>query len=402
MSDTQAYEAVTVASDGVTLTKRFEADEFPVPAIAFNFESKRSEPVTVTLSDVVPDDVAVEDLGFHPEYGSEYWTIDDDEISFEREIEPDTEYTTVYGIRATGTDNVEQFLTEPQFNKVNPPLEVDEGALVGDGSDAVKDVISGDADSVPGLDDVDDEDIETLNLNDPNGEGRAKAAPAQESEADEAESSSDDTADTQEEGPSEASQSVELSGDSLVAALAEELRNQNVTKDDVQLLRKAFDLVDDTDGTVEARVQKLQGDVSDVIAYTDALEEFLDENGTGEQMVEDFRSEISEFREQVESFDSELAELRETRASNEEQISSLSSDVESVEGTVGDVETTVDDVESTVGDLESELKDLTDELETVRDEMGNGDVDAQIADIHDEIKELKEWREQLSSVIGGD
>jgi len=115
----------------VTVTKRFEADEFPVPAIAFNFESRRSEPVTVRLSDVVPDDVAVEDLGFHPEYGSEYWTIDDDEISFEREIEPDGEYTTVYGIRATGTDNVEQFLTEPQFDEVDPPLEDDEGRSSG-------------------------------------------------------------------------------------------------------------------------------------------------------------------------------------------------------------------------------------------------------------------------------
>lgn len=392
MSDTQTYEAVTVASDGVTVTKRFEADEFPVPAIAFNFESRRSEPVTVHLSDVVPDDVAVEDLGFHPEYGSEYWTIDDDEISFEREIEPDTEYTTVYGIRATGTDNVEQFLTEPQFDEVDPPLEDDEGALVGDGSDAVKDVISGDADSVPGLDDVDDEDIETLDLKDPNGEGPAQTTDSDDGGDDESESA--DESSTSDGDATENATSVELSGDSLVAALADELRNQNVTKDDVKLLRKAFDLASEDDGSVQARVRKLQQDVTDVIAYTDALEEFLDENGTGGQMVEEFRSEVSEFRDQVEEFDSELGEVQNTASANEEQISSISSDF-------GDVESSVDDVEATVDDLESRLEELTGELETVRDEMGDGDVDEKIEGIHDEIEELKEWREQLSSVIGG-
>jgi hypothetical protein len=95
MSDSQQYEKVSVSSDGVTVDKRFEEDEFPVPAIAFELQSARSQTVTVTLVDRVPEGVAVEDLGFHPEYGSEYWTIDEDQITFERELEAGTEYTTV-------------------------------------------------------------------------------------------------------------------------------------------------------------------------------------------------------------------------------------------------------------------------------------------------------------------
>ena len=97
MSNSQEHEEVSVSSGGVTVVKRFEADEFPVPAIAFEFSSDRDGAVAVTLSDEVPDGVAVEDLGFHPEYGSEHWTIDEDEIRFEYELEPDDEYTTVYG-----------------------------------------------------------------------------------------------------------------------------------------------------------------------------------------------------------------------------------------------------------------------------------------------------------------
>jgi len=396
MSDSQAYEEITVASDGVTVIKRFEADEFPVPAIAFNFESDRTEPVTVTLTDVVPEDVAVEDLGFHPEYGSEYWTIDDEQITFEREIEPGSGYTTVYGIRATGTDNVEQFLTEPTISSVDPPLEDDEGNIVGEGSDAVKDVISGDADSVPGLEDAGDEDIETLDLKDPNNEG----APQQASQAAADDDGDDGDTDASANG-SASSASVEVAGDSLVGAMANELRNNEVTKDDVQILRKAFDLASNDDGSVVARVDKLQKDVNNVVAYTDALEEFLDENGTGEQLVEGFRDDVESLQAEIDQFESELSSVESTTTENDEQIDSLSEEVQSVEGSVESVESQVDDVESEIGDLEAELSDVTDELESIREGMSDGDVESKIEAIDDEIEELKEWREQLSSVIGG-
>ncbi|WP_225334148.1 hypothetical protein [Halomicrobium urmianum] len=393
MSDSQAYEEVTVASDGVTVTKRYEADEFPVPAIAFNFRSERGEPVTVHLSDVVPEDVAVEDLGFHPEYGSEFWTIDDDEIAFEREIEADSEFTTVYGIRATGTDNVKQFLTEPNLESVDPPLEDDEGELVGDGTDAVKDVISGDADSVPGLDDVDDEDIETLDLKDPNGEGGQRSN---------GQATADGQAGAGGQTAADAATTATAASGSVVEAMAEEIRNQNVDKEDVELLRKALDLAgDETSGSVQARVEKLQGDVSEVLAYADALEEFLDENGTGDQLIE-------EFRDEVESFESDLEEFRSTISDNEEAISELSDDVETVVGEVDDVGSQVDDVGSQVGDVESQVEDLEaqvedyeSELDELREQAAGEDVEERIDRISEDIQELQEWREQLSSVIGG-
>ncbi|MEF8775596.1 MAG: hypothetical protein V5A43_03710, partial [Haloarculaceae archaeon] len=178
MSDSQAHEEVTAASEGVVVLKRFEEEEFPVPAIAFKFENRRDEEVTVRLRDYVPDGVAVEDLGFHPEYGSEYWTIDQDQIRFERALEAHGDYTTVYGIRATGTDDVEQFLTDPEIEQVDPPLPEDEDIDLPDediipesDDEAVREVISGEAEEVPaqgGDEDSPDEEVETLDLSDPN------------------------------------------------------------------------------------------------------------------------------------------------------------------------------------------------------------------------------------------
>jgi len=182
MSDSQAYEEVTVTAEGVTVVKRFEEDEFPVPAIAFEFDSAREDSVTVRMSDSVPEGIEVEDLGFHPEYGSEFWTIDDDTITFERELEAGGSYTTVYGIRATGSDNVQQFLTEPAIEEVDPPLPegetVDQGDVIPESDDdVVKDAIAGDGE-IPGLEDEDEEDENdedvTLELNDPNNEGQAE------------------------------------------------------------------------------------------------------------------------------------------------------------------------------------------------------------------------------------
>jgi predicted nucleic acid-binding Zn-ribbon protein len=391
MSDSQQYEKVSISSDGVTVDKRFEEDEFPVPAIAFEIQSARSEAVTMRLVDRVPEDVAVEDLGFHPEYGSEFWTIDEDQITFERELEAGADHTTVYGIRATGTDNVEQFLTTPTIESVDPPLDDGDGSVVDeDSSDVVRDVISGDGD-VPGLEDDEeeadgtDEDVETLNLKDPSEPDDGGVA-----------GGSDGSGGVS--GESDGSVAVEDADvDSLVGALAAEIRNQNVDAEDVKLLRKAFDLAEDDKASVDARIQHLQTEVSDLLAYTSALEEFLDENGTGDEMIE-------EFREQVESFESELEEVREMASSHEESISEVEETVASVESSMDALQSDMDEVLDEVEDVRNEVEDVEDDLDDLEQQVGDIDVEdvrSDIEDIDDEIGELKEWREQLSSVIGG-
>ena len=408
MSESQNYEEVTVASDGLTVIKTFEADAFPVPAIAFRINSERSEVVTVTLTDDVPEDVAVEDLGFHPEYGSEFWTIDDDEITFEREIEADEQYTTVYGIRATGTDNVEQFLTEPTIKSVDPPLD-DDDDVVGTSSDVVRDVISGDTDSVPGLDDDadEDEDIGTLDLADPNGEqetnGEDEGTEAEETADDEAdaddeaevedeegedaaeESEPDDEAETEAEsetadGPKTATNG-EASVESVAATLADEIRAGEVADDDLELLADELDLGGGTNGAVDARIESLQTDVSDLEAYIDALEEFLEDNGTGQDLIEDVQSQLDEIQGQM---------------------SSVQSDIDINNQQVDDLDDTVGTIEDDVQSLKGDIKDLDDDVSDLEGDLSDVDnLDDRLEDLESELEDLNEWREQLGNVLGG-
>ena len=377
MSDSQAYETTTVVSDGVSVTKRFEADEFPVPAIAFNVVSRRSDTVTLRLVDAVPDDVAVEDLGFHPEYGSEFWDIDDDRITFEKEIEADTEYTTVYGIRATGIEDIELFLTEPEIESVDPPQDEDDS--IGGDNDAVGDGIPGESDTAPGHEDAEggedkgdaeDEDIETLQLKDPNGEG----PPQVDGEA------GDEAAD---------GEATPGTGN-VVAAMADEIRQNNVSAQDVKLLKRALDAVsgdsDSQSGIDTARINRIQGDIADLRAYTDALEEFLAENGTGDELLEEFGQRLDGFEAELDSFEAEISTAT-------EEIGSLDGEVDSL----GDG---LDDVEGSVDSIEGELDELAAEIEGLREEMNEGELDERLSAVESEVQDLKEWRDQLSSVIG--
>ena len=387
MSDSQTYEEVTASSDGVTVTKRFEEDDFPVPAIAFNVVSNRTEAVTIRLVDTVPEDVAVEDLGFHPEYGSEYWDITDDQITFETELDPESEYTTVYGIRATGTDDIEKFLSEPAIENVDPPFDGDEDAIVGSTDDAIKDVISGDSESMPGLEDEedaeseDDEDVSTLELADPGGSSEQVA---------EAE-----TATSEDEGEAEGA-AVDVEGGSVVAAMAAEIRQDNVSADDVKMLKRALDAVseDESSGANTARIQRMQTDIADLRAYTDALEEFLEEHGTGEELIAEFSERLDTFESDLEEYETEI----QTAKSTAEEARSTA---DSTSGEVAEVSTELDELEESLADMNEWVESVEADIEEVRDEIGEGEIDDRLSSLESDIEELNEWREQLSSVIGG-
>jgi uncharacterized coiled-coil protein SlyX len=411
MSESQNYEEVTVASNGITVIKTFEADAFPVPAIAFRIKSDRTEPVTVRIVDDVPENVAVEDLGFHPEYGSEYWTIEDDEITFEREVESEEQYTTVYGIRATGTDDVEQFLTEPDIADVDPPLEDEDGVVGGSGSDVVRDVISGNTDSVPGLSDEEggdeDEDIGTLDLADPNSEGedddedKAEAEDADESEAEDDEAdepeaeeaeAEDDEADEAEAEEADAAKTNGVSGDieSVAAALATEIREGEVDDDDMEVLQDELEIEASggTDGAaMDARIEKLQTNVADMEAYIDALEEFLEENGQGADLIEDVQSGLDDLESKMGEIEDGIEDNADDIASLEGKVNNIKGDMQSLKGDVKDVDDSIHEMQSTIDDLEGDLDDIEGVSDTIED-------------VEDDIVELQEWREQLSNVLG--
>lgn len=358
MSDADTPER-TVTEAGIAVTKSYETDEFPVPTVDFRVRSERDDGVTVRLADAIPDGVPSGDLGFHPDYGGDDWSLAGDNAVFKRSIAPGEEYRTIYGIR-TDDHDPDRFMTDPELTVDAPEgsatestdtgaesTDTDEPTAPGrDSSQAARDVITGDRE-VAGLDGDDTVEDVTISGNDPaTADGPASGG------------TNTDRAD--------AGRDVPEGG--VGAALAAELRDGDLAESDRQLLAAEFD-TDDTSG--EVRFSHLQSRISDLEAYTDALEEFIDENGPARRLIEDLTDDI-------ERIEDELAALDERTEANERAIERLD----------GDVEANADDIEA----LDKGLADAEAEIDETQ---------ASIADLRRDIDEIDEWRGRISSVLGG-
>jgi predicted nucleic acid-binding Zn-ribbon protein len=402
MSNSQGYEEVTLTDHGITVTKRFEEDEFPVPAIAFDFSSERDDGVFVRIQDSVPESVAVQDLGFHPEYGSEHWTVEGDTITFEREIEPESEYTTVYGIRATGTDDVAKFLTEPEIADVDPsPLDEGDSETADEGPPSVDDdiipsIVSGETEAASSqgapAQDESDEAAPSLELNEPDEEA-VSGTPATSTESPD----SDQTATE----PTDTDRSEGLG--SLISVLANEIREEQVDQEDLAVLREALQTTEGErkSGSISARVDRVQSDVADLRAYTDALEEFLDDNGTAEQLIDDFRGDVSELESSVEDVESLIEENTEELEAVTDEVGSLGEDVSELDEEVTEIGDDVEAVESNVAEFEDTVADLETAIATLEDQISEGDVADRIEAIEADIADLKEWQDLIRETFGG-
>jgi predicted nucleic acid-binding Zn-ribbon protein len=222
----------------------------------------------------------------------------------------------------------------------------------------------------------------------------------------------------------EPGQPTRVDGATLVARLADAVREDRVSEEDLSVLASAFG----PSASQDTRVSHLQSRVSDLEAYTDALEAFIDENGTAQQLFEEVDADLSETRERLADVESRLGTGEEKRSNISKEVEAMSDRVATIEEGLADlgaklealhrdlarVDRSHEDLEARVaelGSLEAELDDLRDSMDdevsdlaatvdSVREtaDATRTDVEETISDVED----LREWREQLTSVLGAD
>ena len=434
MPEANANKQTTIGTSGVTVTKRLEQEEFSDPVVAFDIESKREAPAVVTVVDEIPEGVSASDLRFHPEYGSQHWVVDDDQLVFEREFEPQEEFITVYRLTEVSDEVASEEFTDPAVQTETAADDTDVAA-------GVEQVESGDAiEGEPEDDGVveADEDAPTLDLNEPMvGDGSGEERPAEErtttvmmngddsevsaadgeltleeepeeTDAEEAAEEPEETDDSEEAAEAEPAEDPEpadadepetaeesepadaADSPSLVAEMAAEIEDGNVPEEDVDRLRAALGAENRERKSMVVRVEKLQRDVDEVLAYTDALAEFLDENGTGEELITEFRDEVADFREEMGEFQADLSETQETAEENAERVDDLETDVDD----------RFEDVDDRFDDVHDELADLREEIDAVRAEIEEGEVEQRLSSLESDVDTLEDWRGRLASVMG--
>ena len=318
------FDPVIAESDGITVSKTFAAEKFAHPAIELSIESHRDEPVRIQLTDPVPEVLSGDDIGFHPEFGGEFWSNHGYELTFERVFAPKESLITYYG-SAELTPDADLELEAPTITTetIEGLDTIDDDlskALGQERDDLVRNFLSGD---------------------EPNF-GPAQAVSVSEGVSSGA------------EGPDSATHRAD---DLDVAALlAEQIRTGALSDADAEALHGAFG----TGDAHAARLDHLAAQVSEVAAYTDALEGFLEEEG--------------EPRKRLAAIESRVQELDQSIAGTEATIDELTTTVETVETTVEhQLEQSLADIDEAIADLEADIETLESFRSNILDAFGTGE-----------------------------
>lgn len=307
----ESKETPRVEAEGVSVTKRYEPEEFAVPTVAFEIRSKRSSAAEVRIEEALPEGFSANGIGFHPEYDGERWTVHPEgRLVFEDRIDAETTVVTVYGIRIGDDEEAARFMTDPNLTvRAAGPDPEPTTEVVADGA--------GETMPVP-VRRVEDEVVAPL------------ATP----------------------------------GGSVAAALAAELRAGTVSREDREALRTALEAGGSESEHV--RVSHLQARVSDLEAYTAAFEGFLGENGTADALAEELRGGLEELRANVEALGAEIGAIAGEQRS---ALDSVAVEIDALAAEVDDRGDVAADVDAVSDDLDA-LYDQVDELRAWREQMG--------------------------------
>ena len=477
---------VSVSDDDVRVEKSFARDEFPVPVIKFRLVSESDDPVHVRLVDQIPEDFPMEGVGFHPDYESDNWTAyRDHRVEYERSLDPGESTVTVYGIRLDDSSDVAGFLDEPILERPPVPGEAPEDRpgsdvddiLGTDRSQLVRDALQGNGrlanQGAPAAPGDDAPGVEPLSeREDSDRDGDAEPADADPEPADataddgsdspepravptdltsvlrEADSVApvdvdDDTepdAVTDADVPDAAEVDVDADAapaagaaadatDGLAATLAAEIRSGEVSEADLETLRGEFD--SGLPRSDDVRIRRLQSQLADLSAYADAIEEFIDDEGTGAELVKRLDAELENVTAELEDLHDGLDAAADDRealrdgidgvesdlAATDERLDGVESDLAATDERLDDVDDTaataaagVDDVhdradgiEDHLDDVDSDLDDLMDDIDDVAADVG--DVAADLDDTDDYVSRLDDDLEELQagvSAVGDD
>ncbi|MGB9962241.1 hypothetical protein ACOZ32_08550 [Halobacterium sp. MBLA0001] len=443
-------DETVVETNGVTVSKFFNAEDFPVPAVAFDVSSTRDGGVTLTITDEIPEEFGIDQIGFHPEYGSEHWTATGDGVvRFEREIDAGESFTTVYGVRMEDDQDETPFLSAPEIDVDGPDIE---DAIPPESSDVVRELAGGDRDTVPGLEDEDttdhefgsveadvgDADVDTPVTDDAeilgDDAGLTDIGGTEPEDADDtspdtdgqpadnttgtgaaleatATTDGDDTADADPPTDTVAADTsaaddaagvdaAPRDGSEIVAALADAIRNDAVADEDLATIQDAMGGVPES---TRVELTHLQSRVSEIEAYTDALESFIDDNGTAQDVLNDLEDDVADLETELSTVRDDVAGVEQSVDAAADDRAALHERVDDVEATVGavdDLESSLDRLRGDVDALDERLADTEDDVLALADVSGDVDaLEADVAELSEHVDAIDDWRDQLSDVF---
>jgi len=438
--ETQATTGGYVDLAGVAAEKSVTMADGGILQITFDVDSTRPEPVHVEIRDLLPDNFPLDEVGFHPDYGRENWSIEDGpEIVFESTLEPQSNLRTIYAIRPDERSDPSNMSTETEVTAAVDGEPVPGHAAPGSGQDGTEP-----SDSLPshrrGEEDGSTDDSDgsgTLDLPDPNAE--AQLPP--ESEGSAAEETPGETAitagaiggDTADDRGPDSDQSRGSDSDDgdgsdgrLIAQLVAELADGHGSDEDLEALGDHLSslVANERQGrnSFDARLQRAERELNELSAYTDALSEFLDEHGSGREILDDLKDETANVQSRLETVAGDVETLDERLAAVESRDERFADRFDAIddrhEETVGRLDGVTDRVE-TLEDGLSSLRDshdgagdridqLEESVETADERLDAADeardtqresLSAEIESIAEDLDEMQHWHRDFEQLL---
>lgn len=448
MTTSESYQ-----SSEITHVSSIDADQFRVEKqirwtdndivqIEFHVTSERTSPVRFRLADPLPAEFPADRVGFHADYGRDDWHIEDGAlVVYESELAPGEELLTIYAIRPQPETTPQQFASDPSIEATEGSEATDQrddpmtdrpddtsteesmtneqlrgatdetmAAQFGDGhvdeAGGSRAAVDSDADSgtdgglaAPESDTDAGEpavDSGAVGPADRSGDSVDSAPPSPESQP---ASDPAETTDADEE-PLEGTDS-----EGLVAALADELEEGDLAASDLERLRDQ--LLDGASGgraAQEARLRRVEGEVNELVAYTDALEAFLDENGTGQAVLNDLTTQVGDLEATIEGHLFEVDEFRDRLSAVEdrqEQLAAVDERLEAIETQLGGIQDQVDETATRATQARDDVAVVSDRVDDVEDEVvgKTDDLGAELESLAEDVAEIRTWHRRFARVI---
>lgn len=327
MEEADTDGEVVDATEGVTLRKRYEEAEFHQPAVVYEFTSDRDDRVRVRVIESIPEALAAEDLGFLGSSMERTWEIKGPKLVFENVLEPNESFTTACAARGEAADAITDLLGHPEAFEASPVESAD----------------------------------------------REEGAQLTRS-AENADSPDEDA------GPSAETEDRERVVEQLVA----ELRTGQVSEESVTFLREELG-AGRPPRSVEARLKQLQTDLADVRAYTNALEAFIDEHGSGDQLVDRIERRIA-------SLEAAIEDVEESADGHGDHLDRLQADVD-------DLDAEVDALSREFGDVADQVAALRADLEEVEARLPDYDIDERFEELDAELSDVARFTSTLRAAF---
>lgn len=362
---------ITESAAGVRLTKYSETEAYEVPSVVYEFTSRHPEPVEVFIEDSLPRTLDSDDVGFHPNYGGKHWLVRDGTLEFERELEPESTYTTVVGIDDDTDLAGVSLLSPPDTFEVEG---TDRGVVVSPSSGSFtrsgspyENPSDGGPTSTPEPGESVGPGVQGSSIDDGlDSETPGRASPE---EADRG------NADAPADG-----------GETVGAALIAELEAGTLSEETVQTLRDQLRANEPARGSVEARIEQLQRDFSELRAYKNALAEFLDEEGSASDLIDRFERDLESIEESVD----EIEARTETQAE----------DLESITVEVDEQRDEFETLTQTLESVRTEVEDLQTEVGQLRDTVPESDVDERLTAVEEDVGRVTTVIDGLNEAFG--